>query len=305
MAPSRRPPRERPLPQTTFCPHTAAGRRGGTNGYPEQTRMYILRLVCNAALNVVEQRYEQQLASAEATGAEFPARKTINEWARPMQMNGHTRAYVKQGNRRASVLRGEAILRLSVFKHMFPRSNAHETNAWLWNSSLEPPGQRRLYTAGQISEAEDHLGLSMKVSSTTARQALLPINILKRQNFWTLPYPLGIANIRREDLIDLDEAGVFVETVNRKYGKTFIGTCCREIGPYGHSTKFTLMMAVSADPVDRFRFYQLEQEQELEMLSLLILFKVLSILLDWEMLLDEDASSWTILLPTTVPSFDK
>lgn len=99
----------------------------------------------------------------------------------------------------------------------------------------------------------------MKVSATTAQQAMLPINHQKRWNFWNLPYPFGIANINRDDLIDLDEAGVFVETINRKRGKTFIGTCCHETGPYGHSTKYTLVMAVSADANDGMRHYSMEQ----------------------------------------------
>lgn len=74
-----------------------------------------------------------------------------------------------------------------------------------------------------------------------------------------LSYPFGIANIARDDLIDLDEAGGFVETVNRKYGKSFIGTRCREVGPYGQSAKFTLTMAVSGDATDRFRYHTLDQ----------------------------------------------
>lgn len=99
----------------------------------------------------------------------------------------------------------------------------------------------------------------MKVSATTAQQALLPINIQKRWNFWNLPFPFGVADIARADLIDLDEA-LFVETVNRKQGKAFIGTRCREVGPYGHSTKYTLMMAVSADQNDAWRHYLMEQQ---------------------------------------------
>lgn len=259
MAPSRRAAPPRALPQTSFRPHLPAGARGGTNGYPEWARLYFLRLVCDANWNVVNQLYDQHSGNAAAQGAEFPHRETIRLWAERMRTSGHSRAFVRQGNNRATAIRGEEMIRLALWKRMFPRSTAHETNAFLWNSSPHPVGARRLYSTSQISAAEDRLGLSFKVSATTARQAMLPVNIQKRWNFWHLPYPFGIANIAREDLIDLDEAAVFLETVNRSRGKSYIGTRCREIGNYGHSTKFTLVMAISADPNDGRRFHTLEQ----------------------------------------------
>ena len=51
--------------------------------------------------------------------------------------------------------------------------------------------QIRLYSPSQISEAETWIGLTRKKGSTTAYQALLPINKLKRWAFWNLPYPHG------------------------------------------------------------------------------------------------------------------
>jgi hypothetical protein len=38
-----------------------------------------------------------------------------------------------------------------------------------------------------------------------------------------MPYLWGIANIRVEDLIDLDECGLFVETADKGIGKAFVG----------------------------------------------------------------------------------
>ena len=53
--------------------------------------------------------------------------------------------------------------------------NHHEANIWLFHTN----GQVRFYqtSQSQISKAEDILGISIKRDSTTARQALLPINI--------------------------------------------------------------------------------------------------------------------------------
>ena len=42
--------------------------------------------------------------------------------------------------------------------------------------------------------------------------------------YWNLPYPFGIADIRVEDFIDLDECGVFVETADKHIGKALSET---------------------------------------------------------------------------------
>ena len=71
-------------------------------------------------------------------------------------------------------------------------------------------------------KAEQHLGLSHKRSSTTANQAFMPINVIHRWVFWNLPYPHGIADISHDDMIDIDEAKIILEMVNRKYGKAVL-----------------------------------------------------------------------------------
>jgi transposase InsO family protein len=104
-----------------------------------------------------------------------------------LQTRGHLLRYRRTGNRRATVLRGHALLLLAFWRCLHPKTTAAETNAFLWNAHgcfLPTP---RLYSSSQITKAEDLLGLSMKVSSTTARQALDPRNILKRRQFWTMP----------------------------------------------------------------------------------------------------------------------
>jgi hypothetical protein len=108
-----------------------------------------------------------------------------------------------------------------------------------------PPGQRRLYHPSQITRVKEKLGLSRKAGSTTAMQALLPRNIMKRWQYWHMNYPYGIADILREDIIDLDEAGIFLETCNRGMGKATIGKRVRQEGPFGHSVKWTLKCAIA------------------------------------------------------------
>ena len=48
------------------------------------------------------------------------------------------------------------------------------------------------YFDSQIHRAETHLGLVRLVSSTTADQAFLPINMKKQRMYWNEDYPLVI-----------------------------------------------------------------------------------------------------------------
>jgi hypothetical protein len=87
----------------------------------------------------------------------------------------------------------------------------------------------------------------MKRASVTARQAMLPINRQLRYNFWYLPAPYGIANIPKERQIDFDEAALFVELANRSRGKASLIRRVRDIGPYGHSEKLNILVAICGE----------------------------------------------------------
>ena len=86
----------------------------------------------------------------------------------------------------------------------------------------------RFFHPSHITRAEDILGLSNKRGSTTGYQALLPRVLALRWMYWHMPYPFGIANIPNDDWIDIDEAGIFVETANRPSGKTYTRLRVRE-----------------------------------------------------------------------------
>jgi len=101
------------------------------------------------------------------------------------------------------------------------------------------------------TQAEQRIGLTRKAGSTTAHQAYLPINLQKRWMYWNLPYPFGIADIRVEDLIDLDECGLFVETADKKIGKAFVGKRVRQEGNYQKSEKLTLLLGIAGSAAQR------------------------------------------------------
>ena len=171
---------------------------------------------------------------------------TVNRHSRRGITLGHFRRFVKQGNNRATVLRGIDLYNLALWRTVWPKSTHAELNALLFNSQVaRGENNPRFFCPSQLTRAEDRLGLSRKCGSTTAYQALLPRNLAKRWVYWNYNYPAGIRNIPRNQWIDIDEAGVFVETANRKSGKAVIGVRVREEGPYNHSEKFTLTMAIS------------------------------------------------------------
>ena len=74
-----------------------------------------------------------------------------------------------------------------------------------------------------------------------------------------MPYPYGIADVPADTMIDIDEAGVSLETANRGYGKAHIATRVRQVGLYGHSDKFTILLAISGRPGPLDRFMLLEK----------------------------------------------
>ena len=75
--------------------------------------------------------------------------------------------------------------------------------------------------------------------------------------FWNLPYPYGIADIRRQDLIDLDECGIELSTADRKIGKAYVGKRVKQSGLYSKTDKYNLLLAISGDPVLALRWHDI------------------------------------------------
>ncbi len=86
------------------------------------------------------------------------------------------------------------IVFLALCRVAFPKCSAAQINTFLYRINYGDV-TFRFYTAPQITKAETRLGLTRKGGCTTAYQAYLPINLLKRRMYWNLPYPFGIADI--------------------------------------------------------------------------------------------------------------
>ena len=155
------------------------------------------------------------------------------------------------GNNRKDSIVGFPLFLLAFYRKIFPKATRPECIAFLYRSfsgSLPTP---RVYSLKDITEAENSIGLNRTKGSTTAYQAYTYRNLFRRYRYWTMPYPHGIADTARDDLIDVDEAGIKLEHANRRMGKASLSGRVRDRGNYGHGVNHTLKMAISGSPEGR------------------------------------------------------
>ena len=99
-------------------------------------------------------------------------------------------------------INGIDLFNLTLFRLIRPKAYISEVIAYIHNMNRAID----LYSLSQVSRAEDRLGLWLKVGSTTSNQAHRPINKLKRQMYWNVPFPMGIYGENTDLIIDIDEA---------------------------------------------------------------------------------------------------
>ena len=194
-------------------------RMGGTRGYPVEMR-------------------ESELWSHGHGLPLVASRRSIQRWNRRLH------PYLMTGNRDRNVIVGLDQFNLVLFLLAWPDARLDEIIAYIANA-----GNGKVYTRGQVTKRLKELGMTKKVGSTEARQASLPINIFKREQFWNMPVPFGVDGCERRRLIDVDEIGIEIQRSNRKYGHSFTGVRVVKPGHYSRDTKLTVILAVEAgDP---------------------------------------------------------
>ena len=177
----------------------------------------------------------------------YPSSRTTQRWERLQEEVGHLRPCRRTGNSFRERMVGADLIYLALFSVFYPKCTIAEVNTFLYRANLGNP-TFAFYKQSQICFGEKLIGLSRKRASTTAYQALYPVNLQKRYEYWNYPFPLGIADISRSRIIDLDECGIEMEsTVNRTYGKAYVGCWVNEVGPYSKSEKWTLLLAVCGE----------------------------------------------------------
>lgn len=237
----QRPPTQTRAPETLDPSGPGRG-----DGYASNYKELVLALKQSGeSSNPIFQQLRQQ--------RKYPSKSSENRWQHQQDTHGHLTPYRRTGNKRATVLRDHNLLLLALYRIAYPKANAAELNAFFYDANYGDLNFR-FYSSSQISEAESRIGLTRKRGSSTAYQALLPINKAKRWMYWNLPYPYGIADIRRRDLIDLDECGKELSNCDRRIGKAYIGTRVNQTGPYTKTDKYNLLLAISGDGATNFRW---------------------------------------------------
>eukprot|EP00536_Pseudo-nitzschia_multiseries_P006690 jgi/Psemu1/15854/gm1.15854_g len=127
----------------------------------------------------------------------LPAARTARRYKRRVRELGRNVQFRHSGNKQRDDIIGLPMLLLEVYRKIHPKATRYECLAFLWRS----------------------YGSYLPKGSTTANQAFTFRNLYKRFQYWTMDYPFGIADICRDDMINVDEAGIKLEHANKKMGK--------------------------------------------------------------------------------------
>lgn len=222
----------------------------GGNPYSDDMRQMVLEMHLNG-MDMEAQHLEDLRADYK-----FPALITCQRWINIFYETGDICPKRATGNHYSErEILGEPLEKLALYRAVYPKATLAECRAYLYN--LDPTVDP--YSDSQVHRAEELLGLRRKAASTTADMAYTPENLRKRQQYWLLPPPLGVAGIDTADMIDIDEAGFKLEHSNRKHGKTVSALRCTGEGVYGgrENQKLNLLLAICGDDVLRYRWHEI------------------------------------------------
>ena len=237
------------LPDRIICQPEHHASMGIGKPYPKEERERILFLHDN---------FPAELATPGVQAAQaarlHAANVTINVWLRRRQVFGNLRPFRRTGNKRAErEVCGQALVDLALYRSLRCKALGAEVRAFLYNRRPEVPP----ISGSQLSRAEAKLDLTTVRASTTCFRAYWPINMEKRRMYWTMGVPFGVVGVDISDLIDLDEMGLFLESTNRKYGKTLRGMRADHEGQYNRGIKLNFLAAISGDNDDLMRWHEI------------------------------------------------
>jgi hypothetical protein len=137
----------KPPPQVPVA--ASANPSRGDNGYSEDAR----------ALAVAARQAGIDLSILN----EAPSARTLPRYTARHREKGHMRRMARSGNRRRHGLcHGLPLLLLAVYRAAFPKAERAEVAAFLWRAHTGHLPDPHLYTATEITRAENILGLNRK-----------------------------------------------------------------------------------------------------------------------------------------------
>jgi hypothetical protein len=106
-----------------------------------------------------------------------------------------------------------------------------------------------LYSRQTISRRLGEMEITKKRASTEGYQTKRPDVQFRVWSFWNCPLPLGVFQVLRRMLIDVDEFGVTLEKCNRTGGWAVKVLRVRKDGHYHHGAKISVIFAIEpGDP---------------------------------------------------------
>ncbi len=113
-------------------------------------------------------------------------------------------------------IHGDDLFHLVLCQIAFTKAIGVEVRAFIYNHN---PNLEKEHSLSQHCRVEKRLGLTMKVGSTKSNKAYKPMNLLKQEDYWFSNYPLGIATINTDDIINTDKARFKLTSQDCKNGK--------------------------------------------------------------------------------------
>jgi transposase len=192
--------------------------RGGSAGYPLWYRLSCLQKIAQVGLDQAVQELQ-------------PCRKTLVTWM------ARIRPYEQRGGLPRKLIGRDQLL-LAIYITAYPDAEIEECAAYKLNNG------GGLYSVSTICRRMQEFRLMRKKVSVEAFQAFLPRNILRRDQFFGMPPPLGVNGIQRRRLIDVNECALSIEpTTNRKTAGRSHTTTIRLRKP-GHYPKGKKLMVI-------------------------------------------------------------
>ena len=243
--PMCRPPRE------TAGPIIAPGQQKG--GPKEACPLETRRLAARAHL---QNNNNNQVIIEGQLHANLPSRRSVHRHTHRCNNLGHLQAFRRSGNRRSAVFKGLDQVLLILHNKKFPHASAFQKIAFIFNSWGVLQAVPRAYDESQVTRAEQRLGLSRKRCAVSAIKAFSRPVLIRRMLFWTQPCPIGIADVPRSCMIDLDEARIAIDQVNKRFGKAKLAERVRTVGHCKGEGR--LLLAAISGNIDGRRWLRIE-----------------------------------------------
>ena len=223
----------------------------GGNPYSQEFRQMVIELYNTEGWEALcTPEYDELRAQKK-----FPCKSTCKNWIKLEEQNGNIFPKRATGNKFSErEIQGEDLFNLTFYRMMRPKAYIDEVRAYVHN--MNP--NNLPYSKSQIVRAEQKLCLSRKVGSSTSNEAYRPINLLKRQRYWQLPYPYGVVGEDVNRVIDVDEAAFKLQSQDRKRGKTKRFKRCNSRGMYKKGAgRVSLILGICGDGAEGLAFHRL------------------------------------------------